>query len=169
MAEYQVFWNKIVCSKWYLYSELKEALFTFTEWTLVQLTSQHNLNEALEVKNEKIHTNPLFITVFKCGQNDHQPLLFNLGVPKDISGTLIPFQQEMYNILKFRKDRLEGKINKRLVGVHYREIDDRLKVWNCYTFWVTAFGFYPVLFVAFRQWSPEQVVRIFSLLFCRQT
>lgn len=73
---------------------------TISEWTIVQLTSQFNTKENLQVNVEEYYTNPLHVTVFNCNQHQTIPFTITVDIPKDkISGYNIEIRQEMHSII----------------------------------------------------------------------
>lgn len=107
------------------------VLLFLAEWTIVQITSQYNVKESLERTKDKMHTSPLYISVFKCGKNQPPPYIIHIGVPKDVSGTPFPIRQEIYDILQFHKEIL---LKKNISFEKVAEQSDRLKVRDFFLF-----------------------------------
>lgn len=56
--------------------------------------------------NDLFHTNPIHISVFKCGKNQQIPFLVTVGPPKDpVDGKYVigPFKKSNYNFLLLGK------------------------------------------------------------------
>lgn len=73
------------------------------EWTIVQLTSQFNEEEALQIKSHS-YTNPIHISVFNCGKTNTTPFCVTVNAPFDkISNKTIEVCNEMKNIVEENK------------------------------------------------------------------
>lgn len=57
--------------------------YIFVEWTIVQLTPQYNNMDEFNEDNDQYYTNPIHISVFKCGKNQPKPFLVTINAPID--------------------------------------------------------------------------------------
>lgn len=64
------------------------TFLSFIEWTIVQLTPQYNIMDQFNEDNDVYYTNPIHISVFKCGKNQPKPFMVTVSAPRDpVNGT----------------------------------------------------------------------------------
>ncbi|KAK4885723.1 hypothetical protein RN001_001994 [Aquatica leii] len=78
------------------------------EWTMIQITSQLNVQENFEVTSERYFTNSIHITVFNCGSKE-LPFSLMIDPPLNkVNGDVLEIRQEMYSIIKDNVKCLEN-------------------------------------------------------------
>lgn len=86
------------------------------------------MKESLEVNPDRAYTNPIHISVFKCGRGKCKPFCLTVNSPKDkISGDVVELCQEMKDIIKKNKNIL-GNVEKTVEG-YFRNAKDK-QVYN---------------------------------------
>lgn len=58
-------------------------ILLLTEWTIVQLTPQYNNMDEFNEDTDLYYTNPIDISLFKCGKNQPKPILVTVSAPTD--------------------------------------------------------------------------------------
>lgn len=83
---------------------LKNVVEMPKQWTIVQLTPQFNQDEILESDSDKVYTNPIHISVFKCGESNKMPFCVTASAPIDkIANQTIEICKEMKDIIQNNK------------------------------------------------------------------
>lgn len=108
-----------------------------TEWTLVQITTQFDMQESLAIDRSKKYTNAIHLSLFNCGQSKIKPLCVTCCAPRDkITGNVMEICQELNDILSTNSKSLTystgsyfGNVAEKMAYVEKRmSLVDRLKV-----------------------------------------
>lgn len=74
------------------------------EWTVVQLTPEFNQDESFEFSGDKVYTNPIYVSVFNCGEGSGDPYCVRVNAPFDkIANKTIEVCAEMKDIIRENK------------------------------------------------------------------